>query len=291
MEKMKMMGLVKNLPRGVDSQSGKYFCETCKKLFLLDDPVCPYMTKMCLNAPIPVEINPPSSPEAFEKFGLFYPKIPQRIIDDLLVNVDAKKVGEEFARLYLEEMDAWHIQYKTDLLYFLKFFIVFISGSETAQRILEDEVLFLVMDIDKIYKNSVIKDVLRSGIYYLREQVGFNRKVSIKFVNIIPGEMGRYYCVKCGMFFEFGVVRDKVTCPLMAQKCMFEPKNVKVETGTVKDFIKIYKITPHLYKSFIGIFPQYNGKQSLLNALNLFIKNISESDLNELAEELGINED
>ena len=290
MGKTEMMELVKNLPRGVDSQSGKYFCETCKKLFLLDGPICPYMTKMCLSAPIPVEIISPPSPEAFEKVGLFYPKIPQRVIDDLLVGVDGKKVGEEFARLYLNEMDAWHVQYKTDLLYFLKTFIVFISGSETAQRILEDEILFLVMDMDKIYKNGVIKDVLQSGVTYLKKQVGLHRKVSIKFVSIIPGEMGRYYCAKCGMFFEFGVVRDKVTCPLMAQKCMFEPKNVKMETGAVKDFIKIYKITPHLYKNFIGILPQDNGKQSLLNASNLFVKDISESDLNELAKELGINE-
>ena len=43
------------LPKGSVSKSNKYWCVTCKKFFVLDKPVCPYMTGMCVNTPIAVE--------------------------------------------------------------------------------------------------------------------------------------------------------------------------------------------------------------------------------------------
>ncbi len=243
---------------------------------------------MCLSAPIPVEVNPPSSPEAFERFGLFYLKIPQRIIGSCFQDADARVIGEKFAKLYLDEMKVRKIRYDTDLLYFLKTFIVFLSRSETAQRVLNERVLFVVTDIEKIYKTDVIKEVLKTGVNYLRNVTGFLPEVDIKFVSLILEEMGCYYCAKCRMFFEFGMKRDKVTCPLMAQKCMFKPQNIDIKTGTMEDIIKIYKITPHLYEKFIGKLPQSHCKESLPEALNLFVRDIDKNDLKIIGKELGI---
>ncbi len=289
-KKMKMMKFVEGLPQGVRSESGKYFCETCKKLFLLNEPVCPYMTKMCLNAPIPVEVVAPSNPEAFERFGLFYPKIPQRVMDSLMKGIDAVSIGKKFAELYLNELREWHIQYKTDLIYLIKTFIVFVSGSEVAQRVLEKQILFMVMDMGKVFKNEEIKEVIRSGAEFLRKAVNLERGVTVDFIDVVPGDYGRYYCKKCSMFFEFGMKREKVTCPLMAQKCMFEPKNVSNETGTLSDLVKIYRITPHLYGKFFRLLPKSGALDSLKNAVSLFVKDIDDQNLILLAKELGMDE-
>ena len=54
------------------------------------------------------------------------------------------------------------------------------------------------------------------------------------------------------MFFEFGIKRDNVTCPLMAQKCMFDPQHIdKVEYPSEK-LVKQFEITPDIFKRFIG---------------------------------------
>ena len=290
-KKIKMMKFVEGLPQGVRSESGRYFCETCKKLFLLNEPVCPYMSKMCLNAPIPVEVVAPSNPEAFERFGLFYPKIPQRVMDSLMKGIDTVSIGKKFAELYLNEIKEWHIQYETDSIYLIKTFIVFVSGSEVAQRVLEKQILFMVMDIGKVFKNDEIKEVIRSGAEFLRKAVNLEREVTVDFIDVVSGDYGRYYCKKCSMFFEFGMKREKVTCPLMAQKCMFESKNVSNETGTLSDLVKIYRITPHLYGKFFRILPKNGALDSLKNAVSLFVKDIEEQNLILLAKELDMYED
>jgi hypothetical protein len=41
---------------------------------------------MCVNTPIAVENLAPKSTEALEKFGLFYPKIPQRILSEVITD-------------------------------------------------------------------------------------------------------------------------------------------------------------------------------------------------------------
>ena len=60
-DKQQIMERVKSLPQGTPSPSRRYWCVTCKMLFTLDRPVCPYMPRMCINTPIPVELMPVES--------------------------------------------------------------------------------------------------------------------------------------------------------------------------------------------------------------------------------------
>jgi hypothetical protein len=53
------------------------------------------------------------------------------------------------------------------------------------------------------------------------------------------------------MYFEFGIKRDVVTCPLMAQKCMFDPQHIDKVNYTLDKLIKQFEITPDIYKRFI----------------------------------------
>jgi hypothetical protein len=74
--RQRIMERVARLPKGTTSPSGRCWCVTCKMLFAMDEPVCPYMPRMCINTPIPVEFMPLESAIALEKLGPFYPKIP-----------------------------------------------------------------------------------------------------------------------------------------------------------------------------------------------------------------------
>ena len=102
---MTRMEMIKNkinsLPAGSKSESNHYWCVTCKKFFVLDKPECPYMTGMCVNTPIAVENLAPESTEALEKFGLFYPKIPQRILSDIITE-NFHETGKNLAKIYLD---------------------------------------------------------------------------------------------------------------------------------------------------------------------------------------------
>ena len=82
--RQKIIEKIQILPKGSVSASRRYWCVTCKKLFRLEEPVCPYMTSMCVNSPIAVEKFAPESTEWLEKMGLFYPKIPQMVMAALL---------------------------------------------------------------------------------------------------------------------------------------------------------------------------------------------------------------
>src|SRR5664280_1092255 len=87
--KQMIMERVASLPKGTPSPSGRYWCVTCKMLFALDEPVCPYMPRMCINTPIPVELMPVESSICLEKLGLFYPKIPQKLMAHLADTSDS----------------------------------------------------------------------------------------------------------------------------------------------------------------------------------------------------------
>ena len=78
--KEKVMARVAEMPRGEFSPSSHYWCVTCKMLFDIDKPVCPYMPKICINTPIPIETVAPETTSSLERFGLFYPKIPQKVM-------------------------------------------------------------------------------------------------------------------------------------------------------------------------------------------------------------------
>jgi len=255
---MTRMEMIKNkinsLPVGSKSESNHYWCVTCKKFFVLDKPECPYMTGMCVNTPIAVENLAPESTEALEKFGLFYPKIPQRILSDIITE-NFQETGKNLAKIYLDFLKEWKFDIsKQQPLQTIKSFIIILTGCETAQRINEKSITFVLMDAAKIWEKNKIKELLLGSLEYLKRILNVEHELNLDFIDILgEREVGKYFCAKCGMFFEFGIKRDVVTCPLMAQKCMFDPQHIdKVEYPSDK-LVKQFEITPDIYKRFIAI--------------------------------------
>ncbi len=257
---------INSLPSGSLSKSNHYWCVTCKKFFVLDKPECPYMTGMCVNTPIAVENLAPESTESLEKFGLFYPKIPQKILSDIIIK-DYVQTGEKMARIYLEFLKEWNFDIsKQQPLQTIKSFIIILTGCETAQRINEKSITFVLMDAGKIWEKDKIKSVLTGSLQYLRKILNIEHEVNIDFIDILgEREVGRYFCAKCGMFFEFGIKRESVTCPLMAQKCMFDPQYIEKTDYSSEKMVKQFQITPDIYKRFIaatGDNPDFSAKLS-----------------------------
>ena len=254
--KMTRMEMIRNkinsLPEGSLSDSNHYWCVTCKKFFVLDKPECPYMTGMCVNTPIAVENLAPESTEALEKFGLFYPKIPQKILSEIITD-NYHETGKNLAKVYLGFLKEWKFDItKQQPLQTIKSFIIILTGCETAQRINEKSITFVLMDAEKVWEKSKIKDILQGSLGYLKSILNVKHELSLDFIDILgEREVGKYFCAKCGMFFEFGMKRDVVTCPLMAQKCMFDPQHIdKVDYPSDK-LVKQFEITPDIYKRFI----------------------------------------
>jgi hypothetical protein len=210
------------------------------------------MTGMCVNTPIAVENLAPESTEALEKFGLFYPKIPQRILSDI-VTENFQETGKNLAKIYLEFIKEWKFDIsKQQPLQTIKSFIIILTGCETAQRINEKSITFVLMDAGKIWEKNKIKELLLGSLEYLKRILNVEHELNLDFIDILgEREVGKYYCAKCGMFFEFGIKRDVVTCPLMAQKCMFDPQHIDKLDYTSDKLIKQFEITPEIYKSFI----------------------------------------
>lgn len=254
MNRMQMIrNKIDSLPQGSPSPSNHYWCVTCKKFFVLDKPECPYMTGMCVNTPIAVENLAPESTEALEKFGLFYPKIPQRILSSIITG-DFRETGKKLAKAYLDFADEWKFGIaRQQPLQTVKSFIIVLTGCETAQRINQESVTFVLMDAGKIWQKENIKNILEGSLAYLREVLKINHELNIDFIDILgEREVGKYYCAKCGMFFEFGLRREEVTCPLMAQKCMFDPQHIEKVKYTSDKLLKQFEITPDMYKRFIS---------------------------------------
>jgi len=238
------------LPDGTTSPSGHYWCATCKKFFRLEEPSCPYMTNMCVNNAIPIEAIAPPHPIAYERFGLFYPKFPQRALARLAGGVSEEAwdpLGYAWAGAYLEELAEWRVKYRGDPLETLKSFTIFASGCEVAQRRLDDQVLLIVLDPQNVWADQeVLRHVVEAALERLRREMTFPQPAKLDFIRIVPGSLGRYFCPKCRMYFEFGKARDKVICPLMPQKCMFDPTAI-AGAYPLADLLKIYRITPQLY--------------------------------------------
>ena len=253
---MTRMEMIKNkinsLPAGSKSESNHYWCVTCKKFFVLDKPECPYMTGMCVNTPIAVENLAPESTEALEKFGLFYPKIPQRILSDIITE-NFHETGKNLAKIYLDFIKEWKFDIsKQQPLQTIKSFIIILTGCETAQRINDESITFVLMDAGKIWEKDKIKEILLGSLKYLKKILDIDHELDLDFIDILgEREVGKYFCAKCGMFFEFGIRREVVTCPLMAQKCMFDPQHIdKVDYPSDK-LVKQFEITPDIYRRFI----------------------------------------
>ena len=244
------------LPDGIVSPSGHYWCATCKKFFRMAEPTCPYMTGMCINNAIPIEAVAPPHPIAYERFGLFYPRFPQRALSRLSAGVaqgELEALGRAWAETYLEELAEWRVAYQDNPVETCKSFVIFISGCEVSQRRLDDRLLFIILDVDNVWPNrDALRQALEGGLQVLRQAVGFADPVEVDFIEIVPGPLGRYFCPKCRMYFEFGKAREKVICPLMPQKCMFEPTAIQ-GPYPLRDLLKIYRITPRLYARLIEV--------------------------------------
>jgi DNA-directed RNA polymerase subunit RPC12/RpoP len=254
--KMTRMEMIKNkinsLPVGSKSESNHYWCVTCKKFFVLYKPECPYMTGMCVNTPIAVENLAPESTEALEKFGLFYPKIPQKILSEIITDNFQEK-GKNLAKIYLDFLKEWKFDISNQQpLQTIKSFIIILTGCETAQRINEKSITFVLMDAGKNWEKDKIKELLLGSLEHLKGIFNVEQELNLDFIDILgEREVGKYFCSKCGMFFEFGIKRDVVTCPLMAQKCMFDPQHIDKVNYTSDKLIKQFEITPDIYKRFI----------------------------------------
>jgi DNA-directed RNA polymerase subunit RPC12/RpoP len=271
---MNRMQLIKDkinsLPEGSISPSNHYWCVTCKKFFVLDKPECPYMTGMCVNTPIAVENLAPESTEALEKFGLFYPKIPQRILSEIITD-NYKETGKNLAQIYLDFIKEWKFNLtQQQPLQTIKSFIIILTGCETAQRINENSVTFVLMDAEKIWNKDKIRNIILGSLEYLKIVLKIEHELNIDFIDILgEREVGKYFCAKCGMFFEFGIRRETVTCPLMAQKCMFDPQHIDKVNYTSDKLVKQFSITPDIYKRFIV---SINNKYDFSAKLNGLLK-------------------
>jgi hypothetical protein len=227
------------------------------------------MTGMCVNTPIAVENLAPESTESLEKFGLFYPKIPQKILSKI-ITARYSETGKKLAGIYLDFINEW--KFKNSMqqpLQTIKSFIILLSGCETAQRINESSVTFVMMDAGKIWEKDKIKAILEAGLEYLKEKLSFDHELKLDFIDILgEREVGKYFCAKCGMFFEFGIKREVVTCPLMSQKCMFDPQHIDKISFTPDKLVRQFEITPDIYRRFI----QAAGSHDTSFSLNEILK-------------------
>jgi hypothetical protein len=263
----KIIERIQILPKGSPSPSGRYWCVTCKKMFHLDGPTCPYMTKMCINTPIAVENLPPEGSAWLEKMALFYPKIQQRLLSSLL-SEKPSDIGKFWATEYLTFLDDWKIVCTHDPLQTMKSFILITSGCETAQRVDQEEITFVLTDMEKIWEKDVLFPVLEKGLAELRTVLNVRHRLKLDEMSILgERDMGKYFCGMCHKFFEFGLKREKVTCPLMAQKCMFDPVDIQNMTYSLKDLTKVYNITPNLHKRYFEKLPNASKGKGVLKSM------------------------
>jgi len=199
--------------------------------------------------------------------GLFYPKIPQMVMAALL-KANPAPIGKRLAETYLKFLAEWKIEHDRQPLQTLKSFVLVFSGCETAQRIRENEILFIVTDMQKIWDKGILFSLLKDTVDELRSRFGITQEIKFDSVDII-GErpMGKYYCGMCKKFFEFGIEREKVTCPLMAQKCMFDPVNINKINYQIADLIKVLHITPDLYSRFMSLVPERKNGPAILKEI------------------------
>jgi hypothetical protein len=265
--RQKIMERVAAMPKGTPSPSGRYWCVTCKMLFSLDEPVCPYMPKMCINTPIPVELLPVESAITLEKFGLFYPKIPQKVLAHLADTeepVDARALVDA----YLGFLADWGIRPADEPLQTLKSFIILLSGCETAQRVNEEAITFVVTDLDRIWREDRLLPLLEATLPLLAAEVGVTQPIRLGAMALM-GERpsGRYFCPMCRKFFEFSTQRKTVTCPLMAQKCMAQPAAIANATFGADDFVHVYSVTPDFHARLAAALPARADARDFLAAV------------------------
>lgn len=147
-------------------------------------------------------------------------------------------------------------------------------------------------DMQKIWEEGILFSILKDSIDELKSRFSIRQEIKFNSMEII-GErtMGKYYCGMCKKFFEFGIEREKVTCPLMAQKCMFDPVNINKIKLQIVDLIRVLHITPDLYSRFISLVPERkNGPAILKEILAVDWKfEFGEAELREVQDLLGLS--
>ncbi len=266
-ERQKIMERVAALPKGMSSPSGRYWCVTCKMLFSLDEPVCPYMPKMCINTPIPVELLRVESAITLEKFGLFYPKVPQKLMAHL-ADTDEQVNAAALVDAYLSFLADWGMRPAEEPLQTLKSFIILLSGCETAQRVNDEAITFVVTDLERIWREDRLLPLLEATLPLLATEVGLTQPIHLDSM-VLMGEKpsGRYFCPMCRKFFEFSTQRATVTCPLMAQKCMATPTAIADVKYKLGDLAHVYEVTPDFSARLIRALPQLDDARGYLEAV------------------------
>jgi hypothetical protein len=268
----KIMERVRGLPKGTLSPSGRYWCVTCKMLFRIDQPVCPYMPKMCINTPIPMELMPVESSICLEKLGLFYPKVPQQLMAHLAdqdgVHPPDPIDPAALVEAYLSFLSDWGILYQNEPLQTLKSFIILLSGCETAQRVSQKEITFIVTDLTRIWKKETLIPLLEKTLALLAAKVGITQLLRLDEMELMGDKpSGRYYCPMCRKFFEFSTQKESITCPLMAQKCMATPTTIVKSKYTLADLARVYEITPDFYQRLIAALPARADARAYLETI------------------------
>lgn len=263
----KMMEMMKRLPAGVASPSGRYWCAMCKKMFALSEPVCPYMPTMCVNTPVAIETSPPGSSAFYERIGLFYPKLVQRLLATAVRGAtEPERLGVAFADDYLADLAEWKVQYQGSPVETVKSFLIYTAGFDAALRTTASGLTLYLMDADALWGEDMAakqrsKAALLAGARRVAQAVGLGPALDLHFMSVTSGDMGRYFCAPCNMFFEYGSPQANVSCPFMSQKCKFKPKPIAElvdlpgahgpERGAkfgVDVLTKIYAVSPKLYR-------------------------------------------
>ena len=284
----KIMERVKNMEPGETSPSQHYWCVTCKMLFDMENPVCPYMPKICINTPIPVELEGPESTLCLEKFGLFYPTIPQEVWARMIQ--ESESTGKKWAQVYMDFLEDWKFHYKDEPLQSLKSFIITVSGCETAQRVHANEITFIITDLSKIWEKDTLFRLLESAFSVLKEKLGIRQTLKLDSLDIV-GDMpsGKYYCPMCRKFFQFSVQRGHITCPLMAQKCMAKPTDITKIQYDLGSLVRQFEITPDIYRRFMETLDTAEGENILKKILaDKWGFEIDEEQTARLSSRLGI---
>jgi hypothetical protein len=188
-----------------------------------------------------------------------------------IITEDYPETGKNLAKIYLDFLKEWKFDItKQQPLQTIKSFIIILTGCETDQRVNEKSVTFVMMDAGKVWEKNKIKEILTGALNHLKSILNVKHDLAIDFIDILgEREVGKYFCAKCGMFFEFGIKRETVTCPLMAQKCMFDPQHIDKIEYTSDKLVKQFGITPDIYKRFIE---SVNNKSDFSEKLNEILK-------------------
>lgn len=287
----KIMARVAEMPPGEKSPTGRYWCLTCKMLFSMAEPVCPYMPKICINTPIPVEQSGPESTISLEKIGLFYPKIPQKMLSFLARGVP-DEIARQLVHVYLDFLEQWHFAYRHEPMQVIKSFIITIAGSETGQRVQSGRLTLVLTDLGKVWDEERFFKILRPALALLKDALSFKSEIELDSLDIV-GDMdtGKYFCPMCSKFFEFSTQKDSITCPLMAQKCMAVPTAIDKIKYDLEHLIRVYRYTPDIYRRLIEVMGTRPGSAEHLR--NILTEEwhfaVDDKSLKELCATLGLD--